>query len=275
MFGAEAALVLADANELSLEDELAGLLEEWDNKEDCNWETEFQAAIQESADLADPQPRVEHGPRGIHTDQFDWGVFSFRSKSQDESAGRPYGGWQAQCPFHKKSNVTFCRRYLSMRNSTAHEEEMVLRALKWWCLSWHQHDRQRSHVKAFVSIDAAPPEDLLEVLRVDDPPTAAIKTDVQLDTEVSLDRPLAAMERAPVALDKRSVVALGQPAPKSRAKGKAKRAPAFNASETQVPAKAKANAKSKSKAKAKAPHRKTVGGALSDRTCCQPESRPS
>ena len=76
---------------------------------------------------------------------FKWGVFVFMSKAATQRAQG--GGWQAVCPFHAKSMVTACAKYMALRSADADAEAVVLAALNNWAttanrytLAWQHSD---------------------------------------------------------------------------------------------------------------------------------------
>ena len=84
------------------------------------------------------------------------------------------------CPYHKRSKATGCKKFSHIGISGS---ECTLRGLKQWCLQAARVDRQWKHL-AFPVDMAAPDEAYLdaELATMPAPPTSTLlKTDVELD----------------------------------------------------------------------------------------------
>ena len=114
-----------------------------------------------------------------------WGCFRLTPKHP--AKGRPFGGIQADCPYHRLNNKTGCRKYLQLRDATAEERDKAVRALKGWCTDALNFSRQRYHRGSFCHIDAAPSEAILaaSLPSVGDGPAAPPQTDAELDAVVA------------------------------------------------------------------------------------------
>ncbi|CAE7317760.1 unnamed protein product [Symbiodinium sp. CCMP2592] len=74
-----------------------------------------------------------------------YGFFSF-SRKQARSAP-PFGGYEAICRYHKRSNVTGCKRFVRLPNDTEEGRAAVITTLQHWCNSALKFSRQRDHVR--------------------------------------------------------------------------------------------------------------------------------
>ena len=111
-----------------------------------------------------------------------WGVF-LMTRLPASSSSR--GGWQATCPYHRKSQVTACRKACMAIDTSQEASHRVLRQLKFWCLQAPTFDRQRAHMLLDPRLETALPPD--EVLDAQVPTVApqGVLMDEQLDAQGS------------------------------------------------------------------------------------------
>ena len=129
-----------------------------------------------------PQPAEEDDVASVDseiTKPSRWGVFRITPKQPGK--GRPHGGYEASCPFHKKSASTGCKKYLQLRDGSAAEKAKALLALKGWCNTARDYDRQWKHLAHFTSIDAAPSQDVVDAGIIREGPTEKPPADDELD----------------------------------------------------------------------------------------------
>ena len=109
-----------------------------------------------------------------------WGVF-LMTRLPASSSSR--GGWQATCPYHRKSQVTACRKACMAIDTSQEASHRVLRQLKFWCLQAPIFDRQRAHMLLDPRLETALPPD--EVLDAQVPTVApqGVLMDEQLDAQ--------------------------------------------------------------------------------------------
>ena len=137
-----------------------------------------------------------------------WGVF-LMTRLPASSSSR--GGWQATCPYHRKSQVTACRKACMAIDTSQEASHRVLRQLKFWCLQAPTFDRQRAHMLLDPRLETAlPPDEVLDA----QVPTVAPQG-------VLLDEQLDAQGSAPPLTD-----ASGCAGVLAGARGRARRAPA-------------------------------------------------
>ncbi|CAE7832485.1 unnamed protein product [Symbiodinium sp. CCMP2592] len=110
-----------------------------------------------------------------------WGVFRINLKQP--AAARVHGGYEARCPFHRKSAKTDCKKFVSIRGSTAADKDNALRALKAWCNCAESYNRQRDHIQHFVSPETAPSQAVLDAGLITQAPPGRPRTDEELDRE--------------------------------------------------------------------------------------------
>ena len=73
-----------------------------------------------------------------------WGAFTISVKKVEK--GRPYGGYQASCIYHKLNDKTGCKKFWRNHGPTKADALMTLRALVFWCQEAKEHSRQRNHM---------------------------------------------------------------------------------------------------------------------------------
>ena len=174
-----------------------------------------------------------------------FGPFRFSYKTPNTKAGRPFGGLEISCVFHRKNSQTSCKKYLQLRNASQEEQSAAVRALKGWALAYDKYSRQRDHLHHVCSQTMAPDADTIasaEVLLQDVRAPAGVKTDVELDAE-------------------QGVALAPKPNPKSKGRAKAKPKP-----------KPKSKPVAKRKAASKSSSSVPEPAALSDEAASDPES---
>lgn len=145
-----------------------------------------------------------------------WGPFKLTVKQPSSAAGRAFGGIEASCPFHRKNEKTGCKKYLQLRSDQPDEFSKCLRSLKMWCNSAASYERQRDHLAHHISIDAAPPDAILEAGLIEDGPSERPTPDNVLDAAAGIE-PAA----KPKAKGKARAKAAGKPkAAKGRGRGR-------------------------------------------------------
>lgn len=109
-----------------------------------------------------------------------FGVFRFTRKPK---AGR-FGSIQAECPFHKLSKKSKCRRTVLLNGPTPQDQFDVLKSLMWWCTMASSFDRQREHiVEPIFSVLSPRLSELLDKKIIDRP--VDVKDDHTLDMEAA------------------------------------------------------------------------------------------
>ena len=98
--------------------------------------------------------------------------------------GGPFGGYQADCRYHKLSTKTGCKRFFPFESDDVSHKAEVLRALLWWCLQYSEFKRQRDHIAFIPDPDDVPCLDFIlncEDMVKDGPVPGGVKTDYELD----------------------------------------------------------------------------------------------
>ena len=85
---------------------------------------------------------VVDGPEIVDT-AFDWGAFHFTPKGEGDGKS-----WQVQCPFHRKTASTGCKKTLSISTRGGCEATALL-ALKYWAVQALNHKKQVRHMHCF------------------------------------------------------------------------------------------------------------------------------
>jgi len=144
-------------------------------------------------------------PRRANLRRTQWGIF--RVTPKHPGSANKYGGWEATCPYHRRNDLTGCKKYIAVPSAADGARDAALRAVIFWCSRAASFDRQWKHLGFHPTVSDAPPWPVLESLperRL--PRPAAPKTDAELDgalapkAKARLKRPkLAAPSMAPAA----------------------------------------------------------------------------
>ena len=133
----------------------------------------------------DDGAELEAGQRHRHQDTFHWGPFLLTYLP--EKGARP-AGWQASCPFHKKTTSTACKKAYRLSPAQPHQTLDDLKTrLIYWCSKALSFDRQRWHVLENTRHEVLPNNNLFDNADRQAQLTAAlrelgaIKTDEELD----------------------------------------------------------------------------------------------
>ena len=110
-----------------------------------------------------------------------WGVFRLTPKQPGSKGGGLYGGFEGTCCFHKKNDVTGCKKYVSIKGPEEADRDKAFRQVLFWCSQAKDVARQREHLK--VSLGPVPLIPVLLARKIAEAPTEEVKSDVQLDAE--------------------------------------------------------------------------------------------
>ena len=108
-----------------------------------------------------------------------YGVFRLTPRAptvQDQ-----FGGFQAECPFHKKNRTSGCRKYVPIGGPSQKHWQDALRLLCTWCLRYNQIDRQRSHITDLPLLEDCPDATVLRAMTVREGPARPVYHDDDLD----------------------------------------------------------------------------------------------
>ena len=112
-----------------------------------------------------------------------WGCFRI-SMLVAKPDSRPYGALEAVCPFHRRSRVSQCKKYIAHKSDSQAEKDLDYKALLHWCAQARTVNRQRHHVGMSVLPRAALAElamDVIEAQRIDEGPSDLPTPDDELD----------------------------------------------------------------------------------------------
>lgn len=112
----------------------------------------------------------------------NFGVFRITPKQVGHLSGGPFGGFQANCPFHKLSSVSGCRRYFAITGTSGEDRRACVRKILFWCLRARDFDRQRDHLRCDLLDEECPPLQEMWASKIVDKPRG-VKTDALLDQE--------------------------------------------------------------------------------------------
>ncbi len=185
----------------------AAALEAGADAEASEDDRESDGAAEEEGDAAAPRMAEEEGERaaacvaeeeggaaGARMVNTVWGPFILRPKHPD--VGRPFGGIEAHCPFHRKSERSDCKKYLQLKSADPEHRMHVLWCLRHWCNQAKSFERQRYHV-LLGDIDnmtyTHPAPDVISAQMISEarPARPSVKTDIELDREAAEVQPQA------------------------------------------------------------------------------------
>ena len=209
-----------------------------------------------AAPVQEQRPLARRGERQVNPDTFEFGHFRLTFVGPEKRP--PHGMFQARCLYHKKNDVTGCKRSIAC-GGAPDAKDVCRRILMSWCLEAPLHQTQRSHLGVLLSSANALPMEVLESRLADLPPPPS---NVRTDEEIDADATIAHRSEPKAASTKRRASKRARPEPSAKADAQAKPKPK---------AKAK-SAKSKPKAKAKAKARAVSPG---DEAGSDPESDSS
>ena len=132
-----------------------------------------------------------------------WGAFSFSLKQPKGTASSSsrFGAYECTCPFHRKNDVTGCKKLFSLAGADSKSKQEALARARFWATQARNFNRQRDHM-FMATVDPVPSLQELEQLCILEKPSRyVIRSDVELDA------------------------ALAKPKSKSKAKAKAKAKP--------------------------------------------------
>ena len=104
-----------------------------------------------------------------------FGVFTFTRTWRSA-----HGGFEFNCPFHKKNKSSGCRRHFRVDGPTEEAVECAIKLAMWWCVKASDYSRQATHLKAELLVSECPSFDALYARRETRMPTGVI-SDVDLN----------------------------------------------------------------------------------------------
>lgn len=147
---------------------------------------EYTQALNAAGDAVDaPLPSFEPSLEDLLVGS-QWGVFRFTARHAGTLQGGVYGGWQVNCPFHKKSvsatGYSGCRRFFSCLGVTSAARQVCLRKAFWWAVKSSDYSRQRHHLPCPLG-DLPSARFLQARIIVERPPPGSVLPDEELDAD--------------------------------------------------------------------------------------------
>ena len=111
------------------------------------------------------------------------GPFTISVKQTGQKSGGPYGGYQAICPFHRKSAHTGCSKWFRVGGPSYADRAEAARASLHWCAQAAKFDRQWQHVAFSVDRASAPALQVTRALPIfaESRPSRRALTDLELE----------------------------------------------------------------------------------------------
>ena len=135
-----------------------------------------------------------HGVAVFEMKSFHFGPFTVTPRKPGGPGGK-FGGYQANCPFHRLSKKSGCRKWSPLQRNTEEERRAALLRLHTWCLLFHRFNRQRHHVGYGLPADAmVPPVPWLRAKRDEATDHYAALGRNSVLTDVELDAAAAAVD---------------------------------------------------------------------------------
>ena len=144
------------------------------------------------ADVARPKSSsarpVSTGPDALHQVRrmlasSRWGVFRITPKQPGSKGGGTYGGFEGTCCFHRKNDVTGCKKYVAIKGPDEADKDKAFRQVLFWCSQAKEVSRQSEHLK--VPLDPVPLMPVLLAREITQLPEGDVKSDAQLDAEAA------------------------------------------------------------------------------------------
>ena len=109
-----------------------------------------------------------------------WGCFRITPKQPGSAGGGTFGGFEGACRFHKRSLVTGCKKFVSVKGPSEADRDFAFRQALFWLSLAPEHNRQRTHLAA--NITPPPSMEMILARRIDDAPDpSTVRTDEELD----------------------------------------------------------------------------------------------
>ena len=109
-----------------------------------------------------------------------WGAFRL-SHLRMIPESRPFGSFEASCPFHRKNDKTGCKRMFRIWGDRPEDVDRAHMAARWWCARAKDHDRQWYHMRAPIDYDILPVREMIDAAIIVEGPDDVVETDEVLD----------------------------------------------------------------------------------------------
>ena len=197
---------IIDEEDEDMYDELARMLEELPAENDSDVVSvisehpasnmDLENNVDEGSVAASDPPSLQHEPS--HQEPFNllddngrlnppgaWGAQYIASKQPTKAQGghqATFGAYEGVCRWHKKNEVTGCKKFFRIQGPTPEDASHALRRCKFWLSQAPTVDRQRKHLYC-VPTDHPPSNDVLEAMKL-----GAASRPLNLLTDDELDR---------------------------------------------------------------------------------------
>lgn len=113
------------------------------------------------------------------------GPFRFTPKQPHQKSGGKFGGWEVDCPYHRKNFKSGCRKWFGIAGPSLQDKQEAAAAALVWCAAARQFDRQFLHLAYQVDYKTAPPVAVSRTLPIfhEDAPEARPTPDSELFTK--------------------------------------------------------------------------------------------
>ena len=162
--------------------------------EELVWERDppAEAAVRSDGPAAaSDSPPLQQLSAAILERPGNWGPFTFSLKQAKATrGGSRFGGYEISCPFHRKSEKTSCKKFVSLRGSSAECKQRALMLARHWAIQAPHFQTQHSHVhEANMRWEDCPSVAQLERMKIHDRPSSRPRTDAEILAGQSDSRP--------------------------------------------------------------------------------------
>ena len=118
-----------------------------------------------------PQLRLDHPGK--------WGPYGFSLKHPHQQG--KHGGYQVNCPFHRRNEVTGCKKFVALEAWNDAAKKKALTLARWWAVQSQYFETQADHLKRSDMVWASCPTlQELEAMKPTEKPATKPLSDIQL-----------------------------------------------------------------------------------------------
>jgi hypothetical protein len=116
------------------------------------------------------------------------GPFRFTPKQASQASGGRYGGWEVQCPFHRKNLKSGCRKWFGVCGPAMKDKQECVAAALEWCAAARRFSRQWMHLGFQVDYKTAAAAAITRQnpIFLEDLPVQRCKPDSELDASSAM-----------------------------------------------------------------------------------------
>lgn len=116
------------------------------------------------------------------------GPFRFTPKQASQASGGRYGGWEVQCPFHRKNLKSGCRKWFGVCGPAMTDKQECVAAALEWCAAARRFSRQWMHLGFQVDYKTAAAAAITRQnpIFLEDLPVQRCKPDSELDASSAM-----------------------------------------------------------------------------------------